>query len=244
MRICIDMGHTPASPGASGFIDELDKDRTLGPLIIDELRNRGHEVYNSTPEDSMTYPDEVDWRVRYDRINGPFDLFFSIHFNAGGGAGTEVLYFNGDETGLSHAERISSNVARCLGIKDRGAKPNDWVGVVANTYSTAVLLEVCFVDSYDDCIAWYDTPNDEIVAAICDGIEGKRWERAILQESEQNVEIDDAKLPPKHGQDKAAEADLEELAVIFIDSVDKMLKAVDNQELKQRMKEHLREIIE
>ena len=240
MRICVDMGHTPASPGASGYIDELEKDRVLGHLVIEELRRRGHEVYNSTPDDGMEYPHEVDWRVEYDRVNGPFDLFFSIHFNAGGGTGTEALYFKGDGTGLAHAERISGNVARCLGIRDRGPKPNDWVGVIANTYSTAVLLEVCFVDSWDDCMAWYDTPNEEIVSAICDGIEGKRWERAETPDLE--TEPAEDALPPKHGQEKAPEPDVEELAAIFVESVGKMIKAVDSEELRERMKERLREI--
>lgn len=175
MRIVIDMGHTPTSPGASGHIDELYCDREAGKRIIAELERRGHVVYNSTPPDWMAYPEEVNYRCNYTNQLSGIDLFCSLHLNAGGGHGTEVLYYAGDWTGASYAARISANVAKALKLPDRGAKANDWVGVICNTNPTAVLIEFCFVDNWDDCEAWWACPWDDLVAAVCDGIEGKAW---------------------------------------------------------------------
>ena len=179
MRIVIDMGHTPTSPGASGYIDELTEDRRLGALVIAELQARGHEVYNSTPADWVAYPEEVNERCAYTNALGGVDLFCSIHFNAFNGAatGTEVLHYYADPTGEAWASLISSNVASCLGITNRGAKANDWVGVIVNTNPTAVLIETCFCDNYGDCTAYWNTDINDIVDAICDGIEWRTWEK-------------------------------------------------------------------
>lgn len=65
MRIVIDMGHTPTSPGAGYYLDELDCDRATGKRVIAELERRGHTVYNSTAPDWMAYPDEVNYRCNY-----------------------------------------------------------------------------------------------------------------------------------------------------------------------------------
>lgn len=175
MRIVIDMGHTAASPGASGYLDELSCDRATGSRVIAELERRGHTVYNSTPEDWVSYPDEVNQRCYYTNSLWNIDLFCSIHLNAGGGHGTEVLYFEGDSTGAWYASQISKNLAKALGLPNRGAKPNNWVGVICDTNPTAVLIEICFVDNWEDKLAWDATSWDAIVGSICDGIEGKDW---------------------------------------------------------------------
>ena len=175
MRIVIDMEHTPTSPGASGYLDELSCDRAAGERIIAELERRGHTVYDSTPADWVAYPQEVNERCYYTNSLWNIDLFCSLHLNAGGGHGTEVLYFEGDGDGAWWASQISKNVAKALGITNRGAKPNNWVGVICNTNPTAVLIEFCFVDSWEDAEAWWACPWDNIVNAVCDGIEGRDW---------------------------------------------------------------------
>lgn len=181
MRIVVDMGHTPTSPGAHGYLDELSCDREIGWRVIQELERRGHTVYNSTPPDWMAYPQEVNERCNYTNSLSNIDLFVSLHLNAGGGRGTEVLYFAGDSTGAWYASQISKNVAKAFGVTNRGAKPNNWVGVICNTYPTAVLIEYLFVDSWDDKLAWDATSWDAIVGATCDGIEGRDWNGSAPQ---------------------------------------------------------------
>ena len=171
MNICIDMGHTPTSPGASGYLDELTEDRELGKRVIAELKRRGHTVYNSTPADDIGGDDEIDLRVAYANSKN-IDLLCSLHFNAGRGTGTEVLFYQGDATGREYAERISERLSAALGLPNRGAKPNNWVGVICNTNATAILVEVCFVDRIEDRDAYYSTSWNDMVKAICDGIDG------------------------------------------------------------------------
>lgn len=176
MRIVIDMGHTPTSPGASGYLDELSCDRATGERVIAELERRGHTVYNATAPDYMAYPDEVNYRVNYTNSLWGIDLFCSIHLNAGGGHGTEVLYFDGDNDGYNWARIISQNVSNALGLPDRGPKARTWeVGVIRDTNPTAVLIEICFVDNWDDAQAWHACSWESLIGAICDGIEENYW---------------------------------------------------------------------
>ena len=190
MNICIDMGHTPTSPGASGLLDELECDRALGQRVIDELKARGHAVYNSTPDDGIAYPDEVNQRVAY--VNArDIDVLVSIHLNAGGGTGTEVLYYEGDDTGYTYASRISANLAAALGLPDRGAKGNNWVGVVCNTNATAVLIEVCFVDREEDYAAWNNCSWNDMVMAICNGIDGSDTSTRPMDIGDDDMTFDD-----------------------------------------------------
>lgn len=171
MDICIDMGHTKASPGASGYLDELTEDRELGKRVIAELKRRGHTVYNSTPDDSVGGDAEIDQRVAYANSKR-IDLLCSLHFNASRGTGTEVLFYQGDATGREYAERVSEKLSAALGLPNRGAKSNNWVGVICNTNATAILVEVCFVDRIEDRDAYYNTSWNDMVKAICDGIDG------------------------------------------------------------------------
>ena len=171
MDICVDMGHTPTSPGTSGYLDELTEDRELGKRVIAELQRRGHTVYNSTPDDSLPYPEEIDARVAYANSKG-IDLFCSFHFNAGRGTGTEVFYWQGDAIGKEYAERISNKLSAALGLPNRGAKPTTSLGVIRDTNATAILVEVCFVDRIEDRDAYYNTSWNDMVKAICDGIDG------------------------------------------------------------------------
>ena len=234
MKICIDMGHTPASPGASGYIDELEKDRMLGERLKTELVRRGHDVYDSTPEDWVSYPDEVNERVAYEHANGPFDLFVSLHFNAfnGDAYGTEVLYWHQDSHGSEVASIISDNLSRALGTYNRGAKGNDWVGVIANTWSTAVLIETCFCDNWDDCCKWWDTPWDDIIGAIADGIEERRWEKpADLDYEPQPEPVEEEH--PKHGQDPAPDVDPSILAAGAYNQLLERVERIENTDVAQ-----------
>ena len=195
MRIVIDMGHTPTSPGASGYLDELQCDREIGWRVIQELERRGHTVFNSTPPDWMAYPQEVNQRCWYTNQLDDIDLFVSLHLNAGGGHGTEVLYFAGDNDGWWWADKISRNVANAFGVTNRGPKANDWVGVICNTYPTAVLIEFLFVDSWDDNEAWWRTSWDDLINATCDGIEGKDWSKGSQPDPGPSPEPEPAPAP-------------------------------------------------
>lgn len=166
MRVCVDMGHTPTSPGASGYLDELTEDRRIGSEVVRLLEGAGVEVVDTTAPDWYAYPEGIGYRVAKANGSGA-DRFVSIHLNAGGGTGSEVLYYPGDAAGEELASRMSAAVAGVLGIADRGAKPRGAdIGVIRDTTMTAVLVEVCFVDNSTDAEAYRAANVEDIARAI------------------------------------------------------------------------------
>lgn len=83
-----------------------------------------------------------------------------IHFNAGGGTGCEaVVSNNASSASLKIADDLSKITSDILSIKNRGVKRVSQSGrtklaFVDDTLCPAVILEVCFVDSTQDCIAY------------------------------------------------------------------------------------------
>lgn len=176
MIITTNAGHTPTSPGTSGLLDEVALNRPMRDHVNAELRARGHEVYDCTAPDWMAYPDELD-RQCYLANAGDAELALSFHFNAGGGTGPEVCYWDGDERGRSIAAKISANLARAMGLRDRGAKPRGReLGFLRDTGMTALIVETCFVDRQEDADAWHRTPWDHLACAVADGVDGKDWQ--------------------------------------------------------------------
>lgn len=173
MHIAVDMGHTPACPGAHGLLDELAEDRVIGDRLISELESRGHRVTNVTAPDDYVYPDEINYRVQVANASSA-DLLVSIHLNAGGGTGTEVYYYPGDSIGYNYAATVSNKLAATLGIRDRGAKARGDLGVISNTTMTAILVEVCFVDNQTDLDAYTGKSWSEVASAIADGLVGEK----------------------------------------------------------------------
>lgn len=170
MKYALDMGHTPTSPGAHGHLDELTEDRKVGAALKRIMQAAGHSVTDATAPDSMAYPAETNYRVTKANGSGA-ELFVSVHFNAGGGTGTEVLYYGGDSRGHGLASRISAEVSDALGLPNRGAKARTGeVAVIRDTAMTAVLVEVCFVDSAADAEAYRAAGADRVAAAIARGL--------------------------------------------------------------------------
>lgn len=179
MIVTVNAGHTPTSPGTTGLLDEVTINRPTRDRVIAELQARGHEVYDCTAPDWMGYPDELDRQVAIAN-EGDATLAVSIHANAGGGTGPEVWYWDGDDDGKAVATKISANLSRAIGLPDRGAKADSGdLGFLRETGMTAVLVELCFCDRQEDHDAWIAVPWGDISAAICDGIEGKDWERGV-----------------------------------------------------------------
>lgn len=178
MKIAVDMGHCPRSMGASGFLDELTEDRKVGKALIAELKARGHTVVDVTPSDSAA--ESLTGRAQ--RANGAgADFFVSIHFNAGGGTGTEV-FTTANSGAKDEAKRTSAAVAEVLGLTNRGHKTANYT-VLTNTRMAAILVEVCFVDTSKDAEAYRATTPEKIAQAIAYGIDGKKTAAANKKES-------------------------------------------------------------
>ncbi len=160
-------GHNAKVPGASKYLNEVAENRKVKNRVIALLKQQGHTVYDCTDDAGATQSKNLANIVaKCNKNNVTLDL--SIHLNAGGGTGVEVLYYSA--AGKAYAKKISAAIAKKLGLKDRGAKQRTGLYVLKNTKSTAVLVECCFVDSANDKKKWN---ADKCAQAIAEAVTGK-----------------------------------------------------------------------
>lgn len=162
-------GHNSIVTGAIKYLNEVTEDRKVKNKVIELLRKNGHTVYDCTDESGRTKSANLSNIVKKCNAH-TVDLDVSIHLNAGGGTGVEVLYYSGNNKGKEFAKKVSAKVASALGIRDRGAKARSDLYVLNNTKSTAILIECCFVDSQNDAKVW---SVDKCAKAIVEGIIGE-----------------------------------------------------------------------
>ncbi|TMV07916.1 hypothetical protein FGK63_10715 [Ruegeria sediminis] len=84
---------------------------------------------------------------------GP-DAVIELHFNAGGGHGTEMLYWDGSRKGKLLAEALQDAVLSGLGLRNRGAKgrrSGRGSSSLKASSKPTVLTEPFFGDSAGDC---------------------------------------------------------------------------------------------
>lgn len=151
MRIGIDMGHslTGGGTGAVGIIKETDKNRAIGKELISLLQNAGHIVVNCTVDHAVTTNEQLSGIVRKANEQS-LDWFISIHFNAGGGRGTETYVYSGTgEATKNMAKKVNDSIVNSCGFVNRGLKTGNYF-VLKNTSAKAMLIEVCFVDTQSD----------------------------------------------------------------------------------------------
>lgn len=170
MKIAIRGGHNYGVPGAHGIVDEVVEDRKIYIKVIDYLKQLGHEVLDVTPSKTSTSAEDLTFGVSKANAWGA-DYFCSIHLNAGGGQGTEVLYQS--TKGKEIAERISAKIAT-LGFKNRGAKPNSrGLYELKKTSAVANIIECFFLDKQSDAYLYRKVGVDKLAKAIAEGITGQ-----------------------------------------------------------------------
>ena len=170
MKLGINCGHTlPGQPGcgAVGFIDESVETRHVGKALMALFEKGGHTVVNCTNDQAATTAANLAEICRLANKQ-TLDLFVSIHFNAGGGRGTEV-YTYGART-FDAAVNTCKNIS-ALGFNSRGIKDGSHLYVLKYTSARAMLVEVCFVDT-DDAQKYLTLGYDKIAKAIYEGITG------------------------------------------------------------------------
>ena len=185
MKFGIDIGHNVrADTGASGIRQEDELNREVGTRVIDKLRKLGHTVIVCTPSNATSLGDSLYKRVKTANDN-KVDLFVSIHFNAGGGKGSEI--FAVSEAGKAVARRVLNEIVS-LGFVNRGVKDGGWLYVIRNTIAPAILIECAFVDSREDMNRY----NAEAMAtAIVKGLTGKEVKDSVGVGNGQDVNFND-----------------------------------------------------
>ena len=97
------------------------------------------------------------------------DAIVSIHFNAGGGTGSESLRhsYNAAEYSQIWQFQIHPYLINGVGLTDRGKKTQE-VAILGGQLP-ATLLEVCFIDNWSD-MNQYQARKGEIARQIAAGI--------------------------------------------------------------------------
>ena len=171
-RICIAGGHSKKCPGASKYIDEYTEDRKVAKACLAKLKKLGYTTKAGSNE-KATQAAELAEKCR---ISNAFkaDLFGDIHFNAcrttKAAVGVECYYWPGDKTGKKVAAQVSKDLSKLFGIPNRGAKASRGLYVLRNTNCTAILPEVCFVDSKADTKAYKKSGAEKVGQTIANSI--------------------------------------------------------------------------
>lgn len=173
MKIGINCGHTVSGQpgcGAVDLIDESVETRVVGRKLMTLLKQAGHTVYDCTNDYAPSTSSNLIQIV--ERANAhPLDLFVSIHFNAGGGKGTEVFTYGA----VKHNEAANvCNAMSSLGFANRGVKDGSDLYVVRHTSAKAILIEVCFVDTKTDVELYKQVGVEAIAIAIAEAITGQK----------------------------------------------------------------------
>lgn len=178
MVVGVNCGHTlsgTVGSGAVGYINESDETRNVGYLLMDYLRQKGVTVVDCTNDYASTVSEDLSKIVAKANAQ-PLDLFVSVHFNSGGGRGTEVYTYNGER--LLQAELVCENMAE-LGFVNRGIKDGSNLYVIRRSNARSMLIEVCFVDTRTDVDLYKSVGAEKIAQAIGAAIIGKRIEEDI-----------------------------------------------------------------
>lgn len=154
MKVSSHGGHNSIVQGAnSGSRKEHLMDRECNQEFISRLRSLGHSVEDDTDDVGRTANAIVGNQVR--NINDrPNDVGFAWHLNAsdGNGHGVEVLCYSEKESPM--AARISAEIAKRTGWKDRGAKIRPDIGVIRSSNCPFFLVEAGFIDNDGDMSKW------------------------------------------------------------------------------------------
>lgn len=177
MKYIISVGHTPSGTlgcGAVDLIDESNCTREVSKLVVDKLKQLGHEVYLLQVDKGNSYNCE-DCYIRSEQANSiGGDLFIEIHFNSGinkKGDGCEVLTISKSDIALKSAKNICNSLSNVLGIANRGVK-SQRVIVLSRTKMPSILVECMFVDGKEANITYN---AEKIANAIVSGLTGNTF---------------------------------------------------------------------
>ena len=170
-KVYVDAGHGKndtgngayASGAVSGGYVEAELTAELADMVGNILKNDyGVSVYVN--DDGGPYK----YRHAEAKALG-CDAVVSIHFNAGGGTGTESLIHNYNASFMSSfwQSQIHPYLIKGVGLTDRGKKTQE-VAILGGSLP-ATLLEVCFIDNASD-MRQYQSRKVEIAYEIAEGI--------------------------------------------------------------------------
>ncbi|MTK11073.1 MAG: N-acetylmuramoyl-L-alanine amidase, partial [Clostridiaceae bacterium] len=178
--VCIDPGHgIGKDTGATGIggLQEDDVTLSVGLKVGKILEDRGVEVVYTRTEDQRSVPMSVteSLQKRCDTSNNANAKYFvSIHcnsFEVDSANGTETLRNESNSESERLATAIQKNIISGVGTYNRGLKDGNWLYVVKNTNSPAVLTELGFLTNPNDAEKLVsDSYRQKYAEAIANGI--------------------------------------------------------------------------
>lgn len=185
MKFGIDLGHGVGQDrGAVGNIAEETIINAVGNLVICKLKALGHSVVELRPVSATSVSNSLEQRYnKADYYN--VDLCVSIHANAGGGKGTEVFTYKAKE--VTQARAVLNNLV-ALGFANRGIKDGSGLAMVKRPKATAMLIEVCFVDTQSDVNLYNSIGAEKISNTIVNGLTGQS---SAIDEKEEGYVVTD-----------------------------------------------------
>ena len=148
-KIYINPGHSDRDPGAVGYETERE-------LNVAVCRHMNDYLLEHFPCETRMNPGTMDSlaAICSDANRWGAELFVSVHFNAGGGDGYEVLVYNEKRVPLG---RIFEKYVLAANQNSRGVKLRPDLAVLKNTNMPAVINEGAFVDNPKDIEDWNDS---------------------------------------------------------------------------------------
>lgn len=162
MRILLIAGHGNGDPGAIGNgYREADLTR--------EVVRRLKPLIPCLVDVADTSRNWFEWLGSHSCDFTPYDYVLEIHFNSGGGHGTEIYATTTEQNTTVEANIVNSLTV--AGLANRGVKRKNFrvINRIKSQGVSAALLEVCFIDSASDMTVWRQK-SDALIQAIADGI--------------------------------------------------------------------------
>lgn len=172
LRIVLDAAQGGAAcednKGATGLREKdvnLDIVNKLRTLLVD----RGAEVFLTRGDDStMALSD----RAAFSNNKRP-DLFLSIGQNSfpnSSASGTELYYYRGDTQGQKLSKLVMENLAKSLGLKDRGARTAEFY-LLREVKASAVIVQLLYISNpQDEALLREESFRERAAEAIFEGI--------------------------------------------------------------------------
>ena len=172
--ITLHAGHNPSGKIACGSSDYLDESTEARLLVkrMKAIKGKG-KIIDCTVNNGTSQSDVLRKIVaKCNAANRELDV--SIHFNAcmhdrkdGKVKGAEVCVYNTNGSAAPIAKKVLANLEK-LGFTNRGVVERRNLAVL-KTNKPAMLIEVCFVDDYDDA-ALYKKKKAQVAKAIYNAI--------------------------------------------------------------------------
>ena len=177
------------------------------------LEELGHKVIDCTVDYASSNTESINKRIA-NANKQHLDLFVSIHFNIGGGAGHGAEIFTHNGKCLVEADRVLKNIEK-LGFRNRNIKNGSVprkLGVVNSTKAKSMLIECMFIDNKED-VSKYNP--DTMARAIAEGITGQKLTSNTIGQEQSNK--------PK-GDESIVKFEQKWQEDLLIESIEKLIK--------------------